>query len=300
MNLKRLEYFTALAKHLHFTRAAQELGIAQPALSQQIRKLEAELGVPLFERSNRHVALSEFGEAFEPRAQALLQQMRTARQEVRALAGLERGVLRVGASGTIAAFLLPELLAAYRRAHPQCVLHLLQRRSEGILDQVEAGELEIGLIRLPFRRTALRITPLRTDPLYAALPPRHPLATADRLHLRQLANDDVIMCVSRSEPFYDVVVNLCAEAGFAPNVISDGAEYTTVFRLVAMGMGVSIVSGLATRHRVEPRPAFVRIDDAKATSPIVMVSERAELLSPPASTFFELVATGARGGAERD
>jgi DNA-binding transcriptional LysR family regulator len=290
VNLRRLEYFVTVAKHLHFTRAADELEIAQPALSQQIRRLEGELGVQLFERTSRNVELSEFGKALLPRAHALLNQARIAKREVRALAGLERGVLRVGASGTIAAFLLPELIARYREMHPRSLLHILQRRSEGILDLLEAGDLEVGLIRLPFRHTSLQITPLITEPIYAALPLDHPLASEASIRLGQLAEDDFVMCVSQAEPFYEVVINLCAEEGFEPRVIADGAEYTTVFRLVVMGMGVSIVSGLATRHKVDPQPALVRIDGTKASSPIVMVSRRPAELSKPAGTFFEMVA----------
>jgi LysR family hydrogen peroxide-inducible transcriptional activator len=167
---------------------------------------------------------------------------------------------------------------------------MVQRRSEPILDLVEAGKLDIGLIRLPVRSTTLDVVHLFTEPLYAALPRAHPHAGAEAIPLRALKDDPFIMPVAETEPFYQVLTNLCVEEGFSPNVISAGAEYTTAFRLVGMGMGVSVVSRQGTNFRVSPSPTFVRIDNPKATSPVVMVLTK-EALSPAAQAFFEL-ATG--------
>lgn len=291
MNLRHLECFVAVAEHLHFTRAAEQLEIAQPALSQQVRKLEQDLGVELFNRSNRNVALTEFGKALLPRARQLLNQASTARSEIEEMAGLAHGRLRVGASGTIAAFLLPEILTEFRRRYPNIVLGIVQRRSEPILELIETGNLDVGIIRLPFRKTALEVTPVFTEPLYAALPPSHPAATAQVVPLHHLQKDAFIMPVSEGEPFYNVLVNLCIEENFSPNVILAGAEYTTVFRLVGMGMGVSVVSELATNLQVTPAPAFVRIDHPRASSPVVIVAGSKEVLSPAAQAFYELALT---------
>jgi DNA-binding transcriptional LysR family regulator len=299
LNLRHLTSFVAVAEHLHFTRAADQLGVAQPALSQQIRKLERELGVELFIRESRKVELSEFGKALLPRARRLLNQAAIARKEILEMSGLQRGHLRVGASGTIAAFLLPELLAQYRRRYPNIVLEMVQRRSEPVLDLVEAGELDIGLIRLPVRPTSLEVTHLFTEPLYAALPPGHARAADPVVKPAALASDPFIMPVGEHEPFYRALVNLCAEEGFTPNIISAGAEYTTAFRLVGMGMGVSVVSELGTKFQVSPLPAFVRLDNPKATSPVVLVSAR-ESLSPAAEAFRALASCAAKGGSDAD
>lgn len=291
MNFRHLECFVAVAEHLHFTRAAEQLEIAQPALSQQIRKLEQDLGVELFRRNNRKVELSEFGRSLLPRARQLLNQASIARREIKEMAGLARGHLRVGASGTIAAFLLPDILARYRDLYPNIVIEIVQRRSEPILDLVETGKLDIGIIRLPFRRTKLEITPIFTEPLYAALPPIHPSSGTEAVTLRDLKQDPFIMPVRQDEPFYGMMINLCTEENVTPNVISEGAEYTTVFRLVGMGMGISIVSELATNLKVTPSPAFVRIDHPKATSPIVLVANTKEALSPAARALHDLAVT---------
>lgn len=289
MTFRHLECFVAVAEHLHFTKAAKQLKIAQPALSQQIKRLEEGLGVALFIRSNRRVELSEYGRALLPRAQQLLHQANVAAGEIREMAGLARGRLRIGASGTIAAFLLPEILAEYRRRHPNIIVEITQQRSEPILDLVEAGKLDIGLIRLPFRKTNLEITDVLTEPLYAALPAQHAAASHDVISLGGLRNDPFIMPVAATEPFYAVAVDLCAAAGFSPNIILAGAEYTTVFRLVGMGMGVSIVSRFATNLTVAPSPVFVRIDDPKAMTRIVTVANPAEMLSPATQAIAALI-----------
>jgi DNA-binding transcriptional LysR family regulator len=289
MNLRQLECFIAVAQHLNFTRAAEELGMAQPPLSQHVRKLEAEFGVVLFTRSKHHVELTEVGRAFLPRAKSLVYQAEVARYEVMEMAGLKRGHLRVGASGTIAAFFLPDVLTAYRSKYPNISLHIVQHRSETILGMVEAGELDIGLLRLPLKDTSLEVTKIGSEPLYAALPPNHRLAQQSTISLGCLHDEPFVMCVDKREPFYSVVSTLCASEGFIPNVICAGAEYTTVFRLVGMGMGVSISSELATNLRVEPSPVFTRLDNPDAIITSVMVAGPKNARSSAAQAFYATV-----------
>ncbi len=295
LDLTYVRYFVVLAEHLHFTRAAEHLGIAQPALSQQIHKLEATLSVRLFHRTKRRVELTGPGKAFLPHAVALLQQSRRAQQELLEIACLKRGSFHVGASGTIAAFLLPDLLASFRRHHPEIVFEITQQRSETVLDLIEMGKLDLGLVRLPFRETNLEVTPLKTEVLYAALPPVHRLAQASYVTIDQLKDDPFIMCVSETEPFYDVILDLCRSAKFQPNIISAGAEYPTVFRLVGMNMGVSIVSELATKLSVTPGPSFVRVYHPRAMSTIVLISGRGERMTVAGDAFREFALTSLRG-----
>lgn len=289
LDLTYVRYFVALAEHLNFTRAAEHIGIAQPALSQQIHKLEATLQVKLFHRTKRRVELTDAGKAFLPHAVALLQQSRRAQQELLEITGLKRGSFHVGASGTIAAFLLPDLLASFRRHYPGIAFEITQQRSETILDLVETGKLDLGLVRLPFREAKLEVAMLKTEALYAALPSVHSLAQAPCVTIDQLKDDPFIMCVSETEPFYDVILDLCRSANFQPNIISVGAEYPTVFRLVGMNMGVSIVSELATRLLVTPGPSFVRVDHPRAMSTIVLISGRGERMTAAGDAFREFI-----------
>ncbi|MBA3891745.1 MAG: LysR family transcriptional regulator [Gemmatimonadaceae bacterium] len=273
MNLRQLECFIAVAHHLSFTRAAAELGMAQPPLSQHIRRLEAEFGVALFLRTNRRVELTDVGRAFLPRARSLIHQAQIARSEIVEMAGVHRGHLRVGASGTLAAFLLPELIAEFRGRYPKITVQIAQRRSEDILRMVETGELDIGLLRMPVGETPLETTKLGSEPLIAALPPTHPDRNELRIPLRALKREPFVLSVRKHEPFYSVVSDLCVAAGFVPNVICAGAEYTTIFRLVGMGVGVSVTSELASNLAVTPSPVFVRLDEPEAIITTVMVAK---------------------------
>lgn len=296
MNLRHLECFIAVAHHLSFTRAAAELGIAQPPLSQHVRRLEAEFGVALFVRTNRRVELTDVGRAFLPRAMSLVHQAQIARSEIVEMAGIDRGHLRVGASGTLAAFLLPERIAEFRGRYPKINVQIVQRRSAEILRMVETGDLDIGLLRMPVGETPLEATKLGSEPLFAALPPAHPHRSERRIALGDLKREPFVLSVNKSEPFYSVVSDLCVAAGFVPNVICAGAEYTTVFRLVGMGVGVSVTSELATRLAVTPSPVFVRLDDPEAIITTVMVAKPYRERTDAAQAFHALMLKGQSQG----
>lgn len=141
MELFQLRYFLAVAEHLSFTRAAKTLNLSQPPLSQQIKRLEDELGGELFQRSSRMVRLTDLGEAFLPRARSILLQTDDAAQEIRARTGLEKGVLRVGASGALAYHLLPLLIVEYRALYPNIDLHIVEHRTPHLLDLLNAMRL---------------------------------------------------------------------------------------------------------------------------------------------------------------
>lgn len=285
MNLRQVESFVAVAEHLSFTKAAADLGIAQPPLSQNVRRLERTIGAELFRRDRRIVELTDVGRAFLPRAKALLNQASIARGEVARMVGLGDADLRVGASGTLAAFLLPDLVTSFRQSHPNVAVTIAQQRSETILERVERGDLDIGLLRLPLRSTDLETTRLSSEPLFAAVPPEHAASERAEVSIADLRDDPFIMCVDAREPFYTVVSELCIAAGFVPKVICAGAEYTTVFRLVGMGQGVSVASALATRMQVDPAPTFVPLTDADARITTAVVAGPRAARSAVAEAF---------------
>lgn len=288
MELFQLRYFLAVAEHLSFTVAAKSLHLSQPPLSHQIRQLEAELGGELFQRSSRSVRLTDLGEAFLPRARSIVVQMEDAAKEIRARTGLEKGILRVGASGALAYHLLPLLIAEYRNLYPNIDLQIFEHRTPRLLEAAERHEIDVALIRLPHDQTKLSITILRDESLLAALPPNHPLANQDSIKLRQLADESFILISNRSEPFHNLVLQLCRNQSFQPNIICSGTEYATACRLVGLGVGVSILAEMGSKLHVDPSPAFVRIDDSNAVSPIGLLSRPYDELSQPAKAFFTL------------
>ncbi|MDQ3809635.1 MAG: LysR family transcriptional regulator, partial [Chloroflexota bacterium] len=146
MEVHQLAYFESVSRHLHFTRAAEELHVAQPSVSQQIRKLEHELGTPLFHRMKRHVALTEAGALFLRHARAILQQMEEARVEVQELSGLRKGRLAVGAPPSVGTHLFPRALAAFSRQHPGIALTFREGGSRTLLQLLEDGELDLAVV----------------------------------------------------------------------------------------------------------------------------------------------------------
>ncbi|MBN9306938.1 MAG: hypothetical protein BGO82_05450 [Devosia sp. 67-54] len=288
MELFQLRYFLAVAEQLSFTRAAKTLHLSQPPLSHQIKRLEDELGGELFQRSSRLVRLTDLGEAFLPRARSILLQTDDAAKEIRARTGLEKGVVRVGASGSLAYHLLPLLVVKYRELYPNIDLQIVEHRTPQLLDAAERHEIDVALIRLPHDKTKLSITVLRDEALMAAVPGSHPLASEAMVSLRQLADEPFILISNRGEPFHNLVLHLCARQSFQPNIICSGTEYATACRLVGLGVGVSILAEMGTKHHVDPAPVFVRIDDEKAVSPIGLLSRPFEELSQPARAFFSL------------
>src|ERR1700704_4274105 len=142
MEVHQLAYFESVSRHLHFTRAAEELNVAQPSVSQQIRKLEHELGTPLFHRMKRHVALTEAGTLFLRHTRAILQQLEEARVEVQELSGLRKGSLAVGAPPSVGTHLFPRALAAFSRRHPGISLTFREAGSRALVNFLQNGELD--------------------------------------------------------------------------------------------------------------------------------------------------------------
>lgn len=287
-NLTRLRYFVKVAETLHFTKAAELLGIAQPALSQQIGRLERELGIKLFDRTNRRIRLTGAGEMVLIRARFLLRQVNAIQAEILEFQGLQRGVARIGSSGTITAFLLPELLVEFRKLYPDIDIELAQRPSNSILEMVEQGQLDVGLVRLPVRPTSLPLTRLSSQRLCVAIRAEHPLAAQEEISPGDLAGENFILTVHRSEPFCDLVIKLCADSGFAPNIILYGADFVTAMRLAGMGIGVCIVSELAAQIKVEPSPIFRPIAHRDASTTVAVVHVAEELMPPAAKVFLRL------------
>src|ERR1051326_6907674 len=190
MEMHQLAYFESVSRHLHFTRAADELNVSQPSVSQQIRKLEMELGAPLFHRMKRRVALTEAGKTFLPHARAVLQRVEEARLEVQELSGMRKGALAVGAPPSVGTHLLPRALAAFSRRHPGINVTFREAGSRTLIGLLEDGELDLAVVIQPIRHPALATQPLLEEELLLAVPRAHALAIgARRVRLAQLRDE---------------------------------------------------------------------------------------------------------------
>ncbi|MFJ3793218.1 LysR substrate-binding domain-containing protein [Kitasatospora sp. NPDC090091] len=235
MELRQVRYFLAVAEELHFGRAAERLHVVQPTVSQQVRRLERELGTELFDRTTRAVALTTAGAAFLPHARAILAAERAA---VEAMAGHceERTrVLRIGTNIGLGTR-LERLLAALAERAPQLTVELLSTRAPVRLQQVRDGELDAAFVRGLERSPGLDLLPVWRDPLVAALPADHPLAAAEQVTVADLAALPLRIAPREANPhLVDLVTGACRAAGVEPVL---GPEFTTdQDTLAAIGTG---------------------------------------------------------------
>ena len=243
MELRHLRYFVAVAEDLHFGRAADRLGIAQPPLSQQIRRLEAELGTRLLHRTNRRVQLSDVGRAFLAEAKLTLLQADRARDVVRRVKGGEFGQLIIGHQATAEVSVFPRLLPTFTKRHPEVAIAfqtpLLPHEQ---FEMLRDGRIHVGFLRLPAKDRRLVVVPILREPLVAALPARHPLAKRRSVTLRALSTEPfVFFRRQKISGFYDVVMDIWRRAGQKPRMLEQTTRMHTVMSLVAIGRGVSLV-----------------------------------------------------------
>ncbi|WP_054284999.1 LysR family transcriptional regulator [Gulbenkiania mobilis] len=245
MDLRHLRYFLVVAEELHFTRAAQRLHIAQPPLSQQIRALEEELGIELFERNRRRVALTPAGEHFRRRTSALLGELAVACEETRRIGEGRAGELSVGFTSSLPfTSLLPEVLLDFRQTYPGVTLTLRELFTARQFEALREGTLDIGFVRYDGLAPPedLVLTEIRRDPLRLVINARHPLAGQAQVALSELADEPFIVYPAGvGTGLNSRVRTLCKAAGYAPRVVQEAGEATTQIGLVAAGLGVAIL-----------------------------------------------------------
>jgi DNA-binding transcriptional LysR family regulator len=279
MELHQLRYFEAVARHLHFTRAAEELSLAQPSVSQQIAKLEAELGAQLFHRMKRRVALTPAGLAFLPRARRLLAEVEEARAEIQELSGLRKGTLAIGAIPSVATHLLPPVLATFHERHPGISLTLREGGSHHLLQALDSGELDLAIVILPVRQPVIETRPLMAERLVLAVRAGHPLADRHEVGLRELRMVSFVM-FRQGYDLREVTEAACRRLGFEPRAAVEGGEMDSVLRLVAEGLGVAVVPEMVA----EPAAGLVGvpIQEPVLTRTIALARRRDRFLSAAA------------------
>ncbi len=243
MELRQLRYFVAVAEERHFGRAAARLHIAQPPLSQQIRRFEAELGEPLLYRTTRSVELAPAGEVLLERAREILAAVDSALEDARRAARGEYGRLALGFTGSSTYELLPAIAAALRTELAGVVVDLRgELLTPAQVARLLDGTLDLGLLRPPIRERDLCIEVLRSEPLIAVLPETHPLADAESIPLELLEREPFVTYPSHFRSvLHDAVEDACAAHGFKPVAAHEVAETATLVSFVAAGLGVSLV-----------------------------------------------------------
>ncbi|WNI28431.1 LysR family transcriptional regulator [Streptomyces sp. ITFR-6] len=242
MELRHLSAFVAVAEELHFGRAAKRLQMAQPPLSQQIRRLEKELGVQLFERNTRSVRLTGAGESFLQPVRAVLDGLDVAVRAAKAAGRGEYGRVGIGFAGASSHGTLPRLTRAVRAAHPGIELVMTgQTYADVALARVADGSLDLGFVRLPVTQPGVVHRVIDEEELVCALPSDHPLATRDSVSIEALAGEPFVSFPANAgSTVRDAMVGACEAAGFNPRVVQEAPDSYTIMALVAAGVGVTL------------------------------------------------------------
>ena len=266
MELRHLRYFVAVAEELHFGRAAQKLGIAQPPLSQQIRRLELEIGVQLLQRTKRRVQLTEAGRAFLEEARKTLSQVDRAINAAQRAGRGEIGRLTIGFLGAATYGLLPSILIAFRNRYPDVEVELHELKTSELIVALREGRIQVGFVRLPVQDELLAVQPILREELLVALSERHPLASRAHLSFRDLANEAFLLPPRQLAPsFHEQILSLCHQAGFTPKLGAEAIQLQTIINLVAAGMGITLVPesvqnlagrGVVFKKLPEPAPTM--------------------------------------------
>ncbi|MER5756148.1 LysR substrate-binding domain-containing protein [Streptomyces sp. NPDC002088] len=256
MELRHLRYFMAVAETRHFGRAAEQLRIAQPPLSQAIRRLEAELGVELFARTTRQVALTGAGEVFRRDVERILKAVDESVARVARFASGVEGVLRIGLTGSASYRQLPALARLVKREMPQVMLEV---HTEMLTPAQEAGlierRLDVGVLRPPVRQEGVIHRPIADEPLVVAMPEQHRLARTDSVRAEDLRHEDFIMYgATLGSVLNDAVVRTCLGAGYYPHCAYEITETSAALALVAAGLGIAV---LPESIRSAPREGVV-------------------------------------------
>jgi LysR family transcriptional regulator, hydrogen peroxide-inducible genes activator len=257
MELHQLRYFCAVAHNGNFTRAAKAERVAQPSLSQQILKLEAELGTKLFDRFPRTARLTEFGRTFLFRAEAILTQVREARAEIQEMAGAEKGKVVIGAIPTVAPYFLPPVLAGFARQHPTVAVSVVEETTPILLERLHDGRIDLALLVLPVLGEELTCEDLFREPLFVVVPRKHHLASRETIDLQEIKTD--LLLLKEGHCFRENVIIACREAKLQPNLVFESDQFSTILAMVSAGMGVSVVPAMAVANR--QRCKFIRIRD---------------------------------------
>jgi DNA-binding transcriptional LysR family regulator len=288
MELRQLRYLVALAEELNFTRAAASEHIAQPALSQQIRRLEDELGLALVERTTRHVSLTDAGELLVVRARRVLAELESAQTELEALRGMYTGHVTIGAMHTMGPIDLSLVLARFHELHPDVGLTVRENSSEELAEMLRVDEIDLAFLSVTERVEAhgLGLYQLVSEELVVLLPPDHALAGRPQVRMAELSGEQFIS-FREGARLRELLLAAARDAHFEPRVTLESNESQRIRRLVSRGLGVAI---LPRSDAVGPGAdvAMVTLVDPSLRRDITLAWREGRRHAPAARAFLEL------------
>ncbi|MDR3564178.1 MAG: LysR family transcriptional regulator [Negativicutes bacterium] len=247
MELRELEYFQEVCRTGSFTRAAANLYVAQPCITNAIRKLEAELSVQLLNRTNKTVSITPEGQLFLERITALLSMAGEITQEMRDLNTLSRGSLKLGVPPQICANLFPSLFMEFGAIYPNLNLSVFEEGSVATISLLEKGELDVGIVILPDATPELNTRPIRQEPIVLCVSPQHPLSGQAMVDFAELKDEKFIL--RQTDSFHrDIVIHQCHIHGFTPNIVFSSNQVQTIKSMVAKNVGIAFFMEMVVKE----------------------------------------------------
>ena len=276
MELRQIRSFLSIAETLHFGRTAELIHLSQPALSLQIRALEEEVGVRLFERNRRKTTLTAAGFAFREDAAAALSQLEQAIRRARLAASGKLGLLRIGFVSTAGTEIVPNIVRQFRKSNPEVEFSLRNILTAEQVQMLESGSLDVGFLRLPIGgHSALDVVTVHRERFVLVVPSSHKLAERKRVRLREVAGEAFVMYERTYAPgFHDLIYGIFRDARIAPNVSQTAVEIPMLISLVASGMGISILPASTVKHSVASVVACGILDRIPKVEIGIAVSKR--------------------------
>jgi len=297
MEVHQLRYFCAVAETASFTRAAEREKVAQPSLSQQIMKLEKELGGRLFDRLGRTVRLTSMGQIFLPRARAILNELKAAREEVAESQVSLSGPVCVGAIPTIAPYFLPAQIASFSGKYPQASITVVEDITARLVDSVRASHVDLAIMAFPMRAHDLKFFPICTERLFAILPRNHRLSSKRTLLLDELREEPFLL-LRDDHCFRETSMEMCKRARLLPRIVFETGQFSSILGMVGAGLGISIVPEMALEHR--PDCSFVLIADDRASRTVGVVTLKGRFLTRVQRAFLAHLRSQADSGSVLD
>ncbi|MBA2939922.1 LysR family transcriptional regulator [Paenibacillus sp. CGMCC 1.16610] len=285
MELRQLQYAIQIAIERNFSRAAEKLHIAQPSLSQQLSKLEKEIGVLLFQRSTNSVELTHAGSLFVEKSQKILDMVEQLKKEMEDISQMKKGRLVVGSMPITGSTILPFVVPAFQTAYPDIEISLVEETSANLETLTMNGQTDISLLSLPLREESLIYETLLEEEIVLAVPPRHPLTQAQEpISISQLEKEAFI-ALKKGQGFRKLTLDLCQNAGIVPNIVFESSNMETVQSLVAAGMGIAFVPYLISKRSFsELSPVHLTLE-GRPTRTLVIAYRKGRYLSKAAEAF---------------
>lgn len=294
MELRQLQYAIQIAAERNFSRAAEKLHIAQPSLSQQLSKLEKELGVLLFHRNTNSVELTHAGAAFIAQAQKIIDATEQLKQEMADISNTRTGKVVVGSMPITGSHVLPHVLPAFQAQYPDIEIVLVEDTSADLEKLTANGQTDFSLLSLPLHEQSLAYETIIEENIVLAVPKNHILSAltscnpAKLIRIEDLKHEPFIV-LKKGQGFRQIAIELCQQAGFTPRIVFESSNMETIQSLVAAGMGIAFVPEFIARaKRSEFIPTYLPIEDTTPKRTLVIAYRKGRYLSKAAEAFIQV------------